>query len=120
MDNQKHGAMDIAEEVTEKPIHLIPNLKAAIAEMSARQICKLALLGLALIIWYPIYSRLAPFSNWVTYDLFPIAQGAPGRRRLFFFLDIPKVFLLLILVISGCRRAALFFYPRADQDHFGG
>ena len=50
--------MEIAAETTEPPINLIAKMKAAIADLSARQILKLILLGLALIAWYPIYSRL--------------------------------------------------------------
>ena len=62
MDNQhpqeQAVAVEIAAETTEPPINLIAKMKAAIADLSARQILKLIFLGLALIVWYPIYSRL--------------------------------------------------------------
>jgi hypothetical protein len=121
-DPQEQGvAMEIAEKATEQPIRLIPKLKATIAEMSARQICKLNLLGLALIIWYPIYSRLVPFSNWVTYDLFHIAQGTHlGDAVSFFFLDIPKFFMLLILVIWGVGVLRSFFTPEGTRTILAG
>ena len=67
MDNQnpleRAVALEIAAETTEPPINLIAKMKAAIADLSARQILKLILLGLALIVWYPVYSRLNPFSQ---------------------------------------------------------
>ncbi|MCX5891625.1 MAG: hypothetical protein NTW80_01380, partial [Deltaproteobacteria bacterium] len=67
MDNRNSPeeavAVEIAEEATEQPIRLIPKVKAAIADMSARQILKLILLALALMVWYPLYSRLDPFSR---------------------------------------------------------
>ena len=52
--------MEIAEEATEQPIRLIPKLKSPITKMSARQILKLILLALALIVWYPLYSPAGP------------------------------------------------------------
>ncbi|MFZ0053095.1 MAG: permease, partial [Desulfobaccales bacterium] len=125
MDNQnlqEHGvAVDIAEEITEKPIHLIPKLKAAVAEMSARQILKLVLLALALIAWYPLYSRLDPFSRWVAYDLFRIAHGAHlGESVSFFFLDIPKVFMLLLLIVWGIGVLRSFFTPERTRTILAG
>ena len=65
MDNEhpqeQAVAVEIAADATEPPINFIPKVKAAIADLSARQILKLILLGLALIAWYPVYSRLGSF-----------------------------------------------------------
>jgi hypothetical protein len=68
-------ATEIATDATEPPIKFTAKLKAAIAEMPARQVFKLTLLGMALLVWYPIYSRLDPFSRWAAYDVFRIAPG---------------------------------------------
>lgn len=125
MDNQnppeRSVAVEIAAETTEPPINLIAKMKAAIADLSARQILKLIFLGLALIAWYPIYRRLAPFSLWVTYDVFRIAPGTHlGDAVSFFFLDIPKVFMLLILVIFGVGILRSFFNPERTRTILAG
>ena len=113
--------MEIAAEATEPPINLIAKMKAAIADLSARQILKLILLGLALIVWYPIYSRLEPFSHWVAYDVFRIAHGTHlGDAVSFFFLDIPKVFMLLILVVLGVGILRSFFTPERTRTILAG
>jgi uncharacterized membrane protein YraQ (UPF0718 family) len=114
-------AAEIATDATAPPIKFIAKMKAAIAELSARQILKLILLGLALIVWYPIYSRLVPFSHWITYDVFRIAPGTHlGDAVSFFFLDIPKVFMLLILVIWGVGVLRSFFTPERTRTILAG
>lgn len=111
----------IAAESTEQPINLISKVKAAIIETPARQILKLIFLALALIVWYPIYSRLVPFSLWVTYDVFRIARDTHlGDAVSFFFLDIPKVFMLLILVIWGVGVLRSFFTPERTRTILAG
>jgi hypothetical protein len=113
--------LEIAAETTEPPINLIAKMKAAIAELSARQILKLTFLSLALIVWYPIYSRLVPFSLWITYDVFGITRGTHlGDAVSFFFLDIPKVFMLLILVIWGVGVLRSFFTPERTRTILAG
>ncbi len=112
---------DITAEVAAPPINLITRLKTAFAETPGRQIFKLLLLGLALLAWYPIYSRLDPFSTWVAYDVFHIASGTHlGDAVAFFFLDIPKVFMLLILVIFGVGIVRSFFNPERTRAILAG
>jgi hypothetical protein len=118
MDNQhpheQTVAGEIAADISQQSINLMAKVKALLADLSARQILKLTLLGLALIVWYPIYSRLVPFSLWITYDVFRIDQGTHlGDAVSFFFLDIPKVFMLLILVIWGVGVLRSFSPPSA-------
>ena len=125
MDNQNPQeqavAVEIAAEATEQPINLIAKVKAAMADLSARQILKLILLGLALIAWYPIYSRLEPFSRWVTYDVFRIAPAPTwAKPSSFFFLDIPKVFMLLLLVVWGVGVMRSFFTPERTRTILAG
>jgi hypothetical protein len=72
-------------------------------------------------VWYPIYSRLVPFSLWITYDVFRIAPGTHlGDAVSFFFLDIPKVFMLLILVIFGVGILRSFFNPERTRTILAG
>lgn len=113
--------MEIAEEATDRPLHLIPKMKAGIADLSARQILKLIFLALALIAWYPLYSRLDPFSRWVAYDALGIAQGSHlGEAVSFFFLDIPKVFMLLLLIVWGIGVLRSFFTPERTRTILAG
>ena len=125
MDNrnpqEQAVAVEIAADTTEPPVNLIARMKAAIADLSARQILKLILLGLALLVWYPIYSRLVPFSLWVTYEVLRITPGTHlGDAVSFFFLDIPKVFMLLILVIWGVGVLRSFFTPERTRTILAG
>ena len=125
MDNQNPQeqavAVEIAADATEPPINLIAKMKAAIADLSARQILKLVLLGLALIVWYPVYSRLNPFSHWVAYDLFGIAHGSHlGESVAFFLLDIPKVFMLLLLIVWAVGVIRSFFTPERTRALLAG
>ncbi len=114
-------AVEIAAEPTELSLNLLTRVKAAIAELSARQILKLIFLALGLMVWYPVYSRLVPFSLWITYDVFQIARDTHlGDAVSFFFLDIPKVFMLLVLVIFGVGLIRSFFTPERTRTILAG
>jgi uncharacterized protein len=114
-------AVEIAAETTEAPLNLITKVKTAMAHISSRQILKLLLLGLALLAWYPVYSRLDPFSRWVAYDLFRIAPGTHlGESVAFFFLDIPKVFMLLLLIVWAVGVVRSFFTPERTRAILAG
>jgi uncharacterized protein len=114
-------ATDLSAAATEPPIKLTAKLKAEIRGRSTKQILKLIFVGLALIIWYPLYSRLDPLSRWVAYDVFGIAPGTHlGDAVSFFFLDIPKVFMLLVLVIFGVGLLRSFFNPERTRAILAG
>jgi uncharacterized protein len=114
-------AVEIATEATQQPINPLAKVKTTMAEISARQIFKLLLLGLGLLAWYPVYSRLVPFSNWVAYDLFGIAHGTHlGESVSFFFLDIPKVFMLLLLIVWAVGIIRSFFTPERTRSILAG
>lgn len=114
-------AVEIAAETTAAPLNLITKVKTKMADASFRQILKLILLGLGLLAWYPVYSRLVPFSNWVAYDLFGIAHGTHlGESVSFFFLDIPKVFMLLLLIVWAVGVIRSFFTPERTRAILAG
>ncbi len=114
-------AVEIAAETTAAPLNLITKVKTKMADTSFRQILKLILLGLGLLAWYPVYSRLVPFSNWVAYDLFGIAHGTHlGESVSFFFLDIPKVFMLLLLIVWAVGVIRSFFTPERTRALLAG
>jgi uncharacterized membrane protein YraQ (UPF0718 family) len=115
------GAAEIAADVTAPPGNPIARLKAGFAGMPGKHILKLIFLGLALLAWYPIYRQLDPFSRWVAYDVFRIASGTHlGDAVAFFFLDVPKVFMLLILVIFGVGIIRSFFNPERTRAILAG
>jgi uncharacterized membrane protein YraQ (UPF0718 family) len=111
----------VTAETSLRPCSFTGRMKTAAAELSAQQILKLTLLALGLIIWYPVYGRLAPFSLWITHDIFRIAPNTHlGDAVSFFFLDIPKVFMLLVLVIFGVGIIRSFFTPERTRDILAG
>jgi len=115
MDNQQLREQAVAVEVTAE------TTAGPLSLLSSRHILKLALLGLGLIVWWPVYSRLAPFSLWITYDVFGIPRGTHlGDAVSFFFLDIPKVFMLLVLVIFGVGMLRSFFTPERTRGILTG
>ncbi len=123
MDNQNphEQVVEIAAATTELPNNFMARMKAAFGELSARQILQLALLGLGLMVWYPVYSRLDPFSRWLAYDLFRIAHGTHlGESVAFFFLDIPKVFMLLLLIVWAVGVIRSFFTPERTRAILAG
>jgi uncharacterized membrane protein YraQ (UPF0718 family) len=108
---------------TAEPLHksLAGRLKEAVADLSARQTLKLLLLALGLMAWYPLYSRLDPFSRWVAYDVCRLAPGTHlGESVAFFFLDIPKVFLLLLLIVWAVGVVRSFFTPERTRAILAG
>ena len=118
--DQAAGLEPMAEAV-ELPVDLVSDTKGFWGDLSRQQMIKLALLGLGLLAWYPVYRQLKPFSNWVAYDLFRIPHGTHlGDAVSFFFLDIPKVFMLLVLVVFGVGILRSFFTPERTRGILAG
>jgi uncharacterized membrane protein YraQ (UPF0718 family) len=120
--SQDHAAtLKPLEEAVNQPGKRVSQIKAATADLSFKQILTLLFLGLALIIWWPVYRRLVPFSTWITYDVLHIAPGTHlGDALAFFCLDIPKVFMLLILVVFGVGILRSFFTPERTRHILAG
>ena len=119
MENQQ--TQEPAAEAVELPIDLVSETKGFWGDLSRQQMIKLALLGLGLLAWYPVYRQLKPFSNWVAHDLFRIPHGTHlGDAVSFFFLDIPKVFMLLVLVVFGVGILRSFFTPERTRGILAG
>jgi uncharacterized protein len=108
-------------EAIELPVELMSGTKRFWGNLSSQQIIKLTLLGLGLLAWYPVYRQLIPFSNWVAYDLFRIPQGSHlGESVAFFFLDVPKVFMLLLLIVWAVGVIRSFFTPERTRAILAG
>ncbi len=112
---------ETAADTTAAPLNLLAKVKTSMGDMPVRQILKLLLLGLALIAWYPVYRHLDPFSRWVAYDLFRLAPGSHvGESVAFFFLDVPKVFMLLLLIVWAVGVVRSFFTPERTRAILAG
>jgi hypothetical protein len=62
--------------------------------------------------WWILYRSIAPFSRWVTYDLFSLTRGSHFASAVqFFVFDTPKVLLLLTLVVFGVGVVRSYFTP---------
>ena len=125
MENQRTqdqaASLEPVAEAVELPVDLVSETKGFWGDLSRQQMIKLALLGLGLLAWYPVYRQLKPFSNWVAHDLFRIPHGTHlGDAVSFFFLDIPKVFMLLVLVVFGVGILRSFFTPERTRGILAG
>ena len=122
MDNQQGqdqaATLKAVAEGIKQPVSLVSKMKEAWADVP---LGKLALLGLGLLLWWPMYSRLVPFSTWVTHEVFRITPGPHLAEAVaFFFLDVPKVFMLLVLVVFGVGMLRSFFTPERTRGILAG
>ena len=87
MENRQ--TQEPAAEAVELSADLLSGTKGFWGNLSRQQIIKLTLLGLGLLLWYPIYRQLVPFSNWVAYDLSasPMAPTWGTRSRFSFWIS---------------------------------
>jgi uncharacterized membrane protein YraQ (UPF0718 family) len=91
------------------------------AACNAKPGMRLILLSLAFLAWWPVYWQLQGFSYWLTYDLLRIARGTHlGDAVFFFFYDVPKVLMLLVLVVFGVGLLRSFFTPERTRDILTG
>jgi uncharacterized membrane protein YraQ (UPF0718 family) len=125
MDNQtvqdQAATLKPVTEEINQPVNLVAKIKGAWADVPLKRFGKLALLGLALIAWWPVYRRLVPFSLWVTHDIFRITPATHLADSVsFFFLDVPKVFMLLVLVVFGVGILRSFFTPERTRGILAG
>ena len=71
--------------------------------------------------WWLLYRSLAPFSTWLTYDVFSLTRGSGFASAVeFFIFDTPKVLLLLILVVFGVGVARSCFTPERARRILAG
>ena len=76
--------------------------------------------GLALVIWFAVYSQLEPVAAWAVAQL-PVAPGSHLEEALRFFLyDTPKVLMLLALVVFAMGIVRSFFSPERTRAVLAG
>ncbi len=77
-------------------------------------------LGLALVLWGLVYSRLAPASEWLV-SLLPVSRESHlGETLAFFLYDTPKVILLLTLVVFAMGVVRSYFSPERTRALLSG
>lgn len=77
---------------------------------------RISLLSILLVIWILVYSVLKQFSEYVSYSLFNLTPGTHlGDAVAFFFLDTPKVLMLLTLIVFGIGVLRSFFTPEKTR-----
>jgi hypothetical protein len=82
---------------------------------------KLALIAGSLVAWWLLYRVLEPLAQWLTYGLMGIARSTHlGEAVAFFLYDIPKIFLLLVLVVFGVGLVRSFFTPERTRTILAG
>ncbi|MBF0117758.1 MAG: permease [Desulfobacterales bacterium] len=75
----------------------------------------------SILLWWFIYTNLLVVSKFITYSLFKIKKGTHlGSAVEFFFYDIPKVFMLLVLVVFAVGIIRSFFTPERTRNLLAG
>lgn len=74
-----------------------------------------------IIIWALLYSQLSFISKFITYNILNIQQGSHlGASLEFFFLDVPKVLMLLVLIVFFVGIIRTFFTPEKTRKILAG
>jgi uncharacterized membrane protein YraQ (UPF0718 family) len=79
------------------------------------------LIGLGLIAWWELYSRLAAFADWFTFSalhLSPLTRL--GSTVQFMVFEMPKVLMLLVLVVFGVGIVRSYFTPQHTRAILAG
>ncbi|MDP4033975.1 MAG: permease [Pseudorhodobacter sp.] len=72
------------------------------------------------VVWWLVYSRLIPVSEWIT-ALFPVDRHShPGEAIAFFFYDVPKVMMLLTLIVFAMGVVRSYFSPERTRAMLAG
>jgi uncharacterized membrane protein YraQ (UPF0718 family) len=85
---------------------------------SGRPLAVTLLIGLVLLAaWVLIYRSLQPFADWFAYSLLGFDKAnLLGSAIAFFMLDVPKVFMLLVLITFGVGIIRTFFTPERTRQ----
>jgi uncharacterized membrane protein YraQ (UPF0718 family) len=71
-------------------------------------------------VWWLVYRQLLPVAEWLT-GLFPLARRSHGGEALaFFFYDVPKVLMLLVLIVFAMGVVRSFFSPEKTRSVLSG
>jgi uncharacterized membrane protein YraQ (UPF0718 family) len=74
-----------------------------------------------LAVWVALYLALAPVAHWLAYDVCRLTEKTRlGTSVEFFLFEIPKVFMLLLLVVFGVGILRTFFTPERTRRILAG
>jgi len=74
----------------------------------------------AAVLWWMAYRQLVPFSEWLTAHL-PVERSShTGAALAFFFYDVPKVLLLLVLIVFVTGVLRSWFSPEKTRTILAG
>jgi len=77
-------------------------------------------LTVAALLWWLAYGQLIPFSEWLTAHL-PVERNShTGAALAFFFYDVPKVLLLLVLIVFVTGVLRSWFSPEKTRAILAG
>lgn len=76
---------------------------------------------LALLLWCVVYFQLDVVADWLTFQMLSLDRATHlGEAVRFFLFDMPKVFLLLILVVFAMGILHTFFTPERTRAMLAG
>jgi uncharacterized membrane protein YraQ (UPF0718 family) len=94
-----------------------------LAIVRGRQVRLPLLLVVALVVaaWVAAWLVEAPLAGWISFDLLRLEQGSHmGEAVAFFFLDVPKVLLLLLGIVTVVTLIRGFFSPERVRAALAG
>jgi len=74
-----------------------------------------------LLLWYAAYQAIAPLADFLTYSVLHLTKDTPiGSAVSFFFYEVPKVLLLLLLIVFAVGVVRSFFTPEKTRQMLAG
>lgn len=132
---EKDGTVheEISKEILSKAAHAIllkgdekescccSSEKSCCSSKPNRLKTQLIILVFSLLVWTFIYSYLPSVSKFVAYTLLRLKEGTHlGASLEFFFLDVPKVLMLLALIVFFVGIIRSFFTPERTRKILAG
>src|SRR3989339_1077528 len=91
------------------------------SQQSSRLKTQLTILVFLFLTWIALYSYLPSISKFVAYTIFCLKEGTHlGASIEFFFLDVPKVLMLLALIVFFVGIIRSFFTPERTRKILAG
>jgi len=90
---------------------------------AAKQSATFSVLKAILLIgaWYLVYRNLEPGAKWFTYSALSMPKGSHFASAVeFFFFEVPKVLMLLLVVVFGVGIVRTFFTPERTRQILRG
>ena len=79
------------------------------------------LIGLGVVAWWEVYSRLARFADWLTLSAFHLSLATRlGSTVQFMAFETPKVLMLLVLVVFAVGIVRSYFTPQHTRAILAG